>query len=295
MSGESVGIISHFEALYSTRRFVEAALAQGLRPFRIDPVEVTVRLCGASSAVWGPGGPVEVPDLLIPRVGTRLGGFELALVRALVAAGSTPTAAPAALAWAQDKVVTTQRLRDAGVPILATVVLREAAQTDAAVQALGGLPVVVKRRVGSQGRGVWRADTLTAARAAVAELTEGGDIALIQPLVVTEPVRDLRVLVIGGEPAAACWRTAATGEFRANLHRGGRVEAAALTERTADLARQAARATELPVCGVDLLPVGADFAVLEVNASPGLEGIEAATGRDLAGDIVAWLRGRRAG
>jgi ribosomal protein S6--L-glutamate ligase len=274
MSGESVAILSHSEGFYSTRRLMEACRAQGLPVTRIDPIAVTLEPGGRPSGL---------------RVGSRLTGWGMALVQDLVDRGATSAADAAAIGRAQDKLATTQRLSRAGIPTLRSVAVREPAHSVDALRAIGGAPVVIKEREGSQGERVHLAQDGASADALIQRLTASGATVLVQPFVASQPARDLRVLVVGGVATAACWRHAASGEFRSNVHRGGRVEAAEVRE----LGESAARAMGLPLCGVDLLPDRGALVVLEVNASPGLKGIEAATGRDLAAEIVSWLRRAR--
>ncbi|MCB9730374.1 MAG: RimK family alpha-L-glutamate ligase [Deltaproteobacteria bacterium] len=290
MSAERLAILSHSESFYSTRRLLEAARAVGLAASLIDPVRVTLSASGGPGPLFQDGAPLAAPELLVPRIGARLTGWGLALVQGLVDAGSFSAAQAQAIGRAQDKLATTQRLAAAGLPVVPTVAVREPAHADRALEALGGAPVVVKLREGSQGRQVLLARNDGEARRLIGSLTARGQAVLVQPLVEAARGRDLRVLVIGGEPQAAVWRVAAAGEFRSNLHLGGRAEAAELNAEAGELARRAARAMDLPLCGVDLLPSGDRLRVLEVNASPGLEGVEAATGRDLAREVVLWLR-----
>jgi ribosomal protein S6--L-glutamate ligase len=293
MSGESVAILSHSEGFYSTRRLMEACRAQGLPVTRIDPIAVTLEPGGRPSGLRVGDRVLAVPDILIPRVGSRLTGWGMALVQDLVDRGATSAADAAAIGRAQDKLATTQRLSRAGIPTLRSVAVREPAHSVDALRAIGGAPVVIKEREGSQGERVHLAQDGASADALIQRLTASGATVLVQPFVASQPARDLRVLVVGGVATAACWRHAASGEFRSNVHRGGRVEAAELTPEVRELGESAARAMGLPLCGVDLLPDRGALVVLEVNASPGLKGIEAATGRDLAAEIVSWLRRAR--
>ncbi|MEZ4268189.1 MAG: RimK family alpha-L-glutamate ligase [Myxococcota bacterium] len=290
---KTVVILSHSESFYSTRRLMEACAAQGLVATRVDPVAASLEPRRGGTGLRVDGRELETPDLLIPRVGARLTGWGMALVQALVDAGATSAASAAAIGQAQDKLATTQRLVAAGVPTVPTLAIREPVHADQALDTIGGAPVVVKLREGSGGEQVHLARDSASAKALLERLTAQHATVLVQPFIEAKPARDLRVLIIGGQAIAACWRYASDGEFRANVHRGGRVECATLTDEVREVAQAAARALSLPVCGVDLMPHPAGFPVLEVNASPGLQGIEAATGRDLAGQLVAWLRSVR--
>lgn len=282
----SVGVISVSEALYSTRRLLEAGRALGLDMRRIDPIRVLVHA--------GPGGPrlsddgvdVPCPDVVIARIGAKLHEWGLAMLRALVDAGAASPVTPDAIRLAGDKLQTALRLAACGVRTVPTVAVREPCHVRDALAAVGGPPVVFKLLNGTQGQAVTVAPDQAGARATLELLVGLGHTVLVQPLLASSAPRDLRVLVVAGEPLAACWRVAAPGEFRSNVHRGGRALAAPLTDEAAALARAAAAALGLPLCGVDLIEAEGGLAVLEVNGSPGLEGIEAATGRDLATPIL---------
>ncbi len=284
-------MLSHSAAFYSTRRLIEVATARGLRPQLVDPVRVTLDATNLAAPLQEDGGPLPRFDLALPRIGATLTEWSLALLEALVASGAHPLVPAHALRDAQDKLTTAVRLAAAGVPTVRTVALREPAHIDDALAAVGGAPVVIKLRHGTQGRHVMSAPTTAAARSVLGSLTSLGHACLIQPWLRAAPdgarPRDLRVLVVGGRAVAGCWREAPPDDFRSNVHQGAGVVAARLDDDSRSLAERAARAVDLPVCGVDLMPTTEHgLVVLEVNGSPGLEGIEAATGLDLAGMIV---------
>jgi len=289
----SVALISHSARYYSTRRLIEAGRALGYAMSRLDPV--------AASLTLGPGGPgidvdgarSPVPDAVLPRIGVELAPWSAALLDAWVAAGAYSAVTGDAILRAGDKLAATARLGATGLPVLPTRALRERDHVEATLDALGGDRWVIKRRFGSSGDGVALVRGRDSARSVLGALVIGHETVIVQPFVALDPVRDLRVLVLGGEPVAGMWRHALPGEFRANLHRGAAPRAAELTDATRALAARAAAAMELPFCGVDLMESEAGWVVLEVNASPGLEGIEAATGRDLATPYLErWVAGR---
>ena len=285
-----VALLSHSEAFYTTRRLMEAGRALGLDMTRVDPIRCVVRCQLGRSWLEEDGREIPLPHAVIPRVGARIAGWTLTMLRAWVTAGVRSHASPEALASALDKMATTQLLAAAGLPVVPTVAVREVYHVDQALAAVGGAPVVLKLPDGSQGQGVTVARTTDAARSSLGMLVGLGHTVLVQPLLgPAGAARDLRVLVIDGRAAAACWREAAPGEFRSNVHCGGRVTPARLDDEPAELAAAAAAAVRLPTCGVDLLPVRGGVAIIEVNGSPGLEGIEGATGRDLASEMLRWL------
>lgn len=290
-----LAVLSWSAAFYTTRRLLEAAAAAGLQARVIDPGRVVLRIEPGQPPLWEDGEPLPTPTHVIPRIGSVGTQWSLALLRSLVHAGAQSLVPAAGIACARDKVFATQRLVAAGLPVVPTTVVREAWHASDAVESAGGPPVVLKRPDGTQGRGVVLATDWPGARSALEALTQGGHTALVQPQRSTPgPPRDLRVLVIGGRAAAACWRIAPEGEFRTNVHRGASVAPAELDASVAALAEGAASAVGLAVCGVDLLPCAQEsphpWEVLEVNASPGLEGIERATGRDLAAPMIDALR-----
>jgi ribosomal protein S6--L-glutamate ligase len=285
-----LALLSHSDTFYSTRRLLEAAEAQGLSPVRVDPVRVVLR-ASPRPAIVEDGVELPTPDVLMPRIGAALVGWSTQLVEAWRHAGARCPLSGPAIARAADKLATTLALVAHGIPTVPTVAVRE--QFHVAPPLLdplgGGDGFIIKRPLGTSGMHVARAPDAESALSFTGCLVADRSIALVQPFVRTTPTRDVRVLIAGDEPLAACFRVAAPGEFRANVHRGGRAmsaSAAELPEGTLELAMRSAAALELPFCGVDLIESPDGPLVLEVNASPGLQGIEEATGRDLAGEIV---------
>jgi ribosomal protein S6--L-glutamate ligase len=295
-----IAVLCGVAGLYATRRLHEAAQRLGWEPSTVDPARVALRAT-PSPGVFEDGVEVPRPDAMIPRLTGALAPWGRAVVETWATAGVPCPVGAEALARAQDKLATALRLQAAGVPTVPTAALREPWHADEAL--LGLVPAsegawVVKLTDGSGGLGVARGEG-PASALAIAQLAARAGVALVQPWLRTTPVRDLRVLVAGHEPLAACFREAAPGEFRANFHRGATLRAAtraSLPDGAEAIAVAAARALELPFCGVDLLEGPDGVAVLEVNASPGLEGLERATGRDLATPFVArWLAANRGG
>jgi ribosomal protein S6--L-glutamate ligase len=286
----AITLISHSEAYYSTRRLIEAGQRLGHRMGRLDPVRVVLRIAGggptqpgASPGIFEDGIEVEVPDVVLPRIGANLGEWSLALLEAWIVRGARCPVSPFAIARASDKVMTTLRLVAANLPVVPTLAIREPFHVDSALALMPEDRWVLKSRVGTGGSGVALVNGKTSARSVLGALTGARETVLVQPHIDTTPTRDLRVLVAGWEPLCVYWREAQGDEFRANVHRGGRtVNAADVPEGALDLALAAARATGLPFAGIDLIETKSGLAVLEVNASPGFQGAEEATGKDLA-------------
>ncbi len=296
-----IGILSRNPALYSTRRLAQAIWARGHQAQIIDTTSVAVHL-GAADAPPGAthlltGGdiglaattPLPPLDAIIPRIGTSVTFYGLAVVRQFETAGVFTPAPADAIARSRDKLHSLQVMAQAGLPIPRTAVVARPEALFAAVNAVGGLPAVVKLIRGTQGRGVLLAHHLATISAMLQRAEELNQQAVIQEYVAEAAGRDLRVIVVGNRPVAAMERHAPPGDFRANLHQGGSAEPVTLDRPTAALAVAAARAHGLAVAGVDVLLSRRGPLLLEVNSSPGLEGIEKTTGVDVAEAIVAYV------
>ncbi len=213
----------------------------------------------------------------------------LAAARALIAAGATPLNDLEGMAVAFDKLRTAEALAYAGVPTPRSILAKDFDNLEFAIDAVGGAPVVIKPVTGAQGRGVMLAESRAAAVAILENLIVTGRDHLVQELVPEALGEDRRLLVLDGQVIAAVRRRARPGEFRPNVHRGGRAEAIEPTSTETERAIAAARAVGLRFAGVDLLESSQGPVVVEVNGSPGLEGIEGATGLDLAGLVIESL------
>ncbi len=287
-----LAILSRDPANPSTRRLGLVALARGHEARVIDPHACTLHLGGERPRIEVAGEPVGAQDAVIPRVGPHSLAGVLAVLRLLEQAGAFPLNPAAAIALARDKLASLQRLAAAGIPVVPTAVPAGPDAVQRVVDGLGGPPVVIKIAGGSQGRGVVLAESLAAARSIVEGFAACGHRVLVQPRLPVDD--DVRLLVVGGRTVAAMRRVVPPGDFRANLHRGGTAEAFHPDGALAALAARAADLLGLRLAGVDVL-LGPDGPlVLEVNASPGLEGIEAASGVNVAGEVIRWLEDRLA-
>jgi len=182
-----------------------------------------------------------------------------------------------------------QLLHGRGIPIPRTSVVGHSSELQRAIDAVGGLPAVLKLRRGTQGRGVVLVNSMAAARRAHAVLSDFQQYTLVQEYVREAHNRDIRVIVVGGEVVAAMERQAPPGDFRANLHRGGRARSINLTDNLQQLAIEAAETHELGLSGVDLIMTQNGPAVIEVNSSPGLQGIETTTKIDVASAVIQYM------
>lgn len=300
-----IGILSRNRSLYSTRRLAQAARERGHDVRVIDTLSIVVEMGtlppeeGVTRVIppqqVGLAQAHELPqvDAIIPRIGASVTYYGLAVVRQFEAQGVITTASSQGIARSRDKLESLQLMSRAGLPIPRTTIIAQPQALFAAVGAVGGPPVVVKLIRGTQGRGVVLARNLATAAALLEKVRDARQQALVQEYIAESAGRDLRVIVVGGRCVAAMERIAQPGDFRANLHRGGTAVPLELDKDTQRLALDAARAHGLAVAGVDLLRSDRGPLLLEVNSSPGLEGIETTTAVDVAGEIIAYLEQAR--
>ena len=296
-----IGVISRDVELVTTNRFLEAGAALGFTMVPLRLLDGSVLIDGDGPQLWVRGEPQTDPlDGFIPRLGAYLPSLALAISRALEHRGATPLNSSTAMECAFDKLRTAEVLAAAGLPTPRTMLAKDLDHLDFAIDAVGGAPVVLKPSNGAQGRGVLLAESRASAVAFLESLIVTGRDTLVQEWIPEARGEDRRLLVLDDTVIGAIVRRAREGEFRPNLHRGGSVEAIEPTAEEAELAVAAARAVGLRFCGVDLLRSAHGPTVVEVNGSPGLEGIERATGGDFAtaalrslGDAIAATGGTR--
>jgi len=280
-----IGVLSMKPSLYSTRRLIEEAEKRGHTVVCINYKKCALGLSSSGAKVLHQGEPLAV-DVLIPRLGATSGRFGAAVVRQLEAAGIPSTATAGSLMRSRDKLASMQAMVAAGVPIPDTAAAHELSGTAEVLGLAGSVPVVVKLLEGSAGSGVVLAETKKAAESLLSAFHQLDAEFLVQQFVKEAGGRDVRVLVVGGRVVAAMERRAAAGDFRANMHQGGSAVKIKLTPQEKRVALAAAKAVGLSVAGVDLLRGENGPLVLEVNSSPGLEGIEGTTKIDVAGKIL---------
>ncbi|GAB3787265.1 30S ribosomal protein S6--L-glutamate ligase [Dyella agri] len=284
-----IAILSRNTRLYSTQRLVDAARARGHVVRVLDPLRCYVRIAPDSVAIRYKGKPVRDLDAAIPRIGTQSTFYGTAVLRQLEMMGVyTPNSSDAVLR-ARDKLRSLQILAAQGIAMPVTVFGDNPDDTEDLLAMLGEPPHVIKLNEGSQGTGVVLAEKRSASQSVIEAFRGLYANFLVQEFIAEAKGCDLRCFVVGGKVVAAMQREASAGEFRANLHRGGSATAVKLSAAERRIAVRAAAAMGLGIAGVDLLRSDRGPLVLEVNASPGLEGIEAATGVDVADAIIALL------
>lgn len=292
-----LAILSRNSKLYSTRRLVEAARERGHSVRVLDPLRCYMRIESGAFAMRYKGSPVSGYQAVIPRIGASVTRYGTAVLRQFELMGSySPNPADAVLR-ARDKLRAHQLLAAAGLGMPATVFGDNPDDTADLLAMLGPPPHVIKLNEGSQGAGVMLTEKLSASRGVVEALRGLYAQFLVQEFVAEAKGADLRCLVVGDRVVAGMRRKAPRDDFRSNLHRGGTAKPARPTRAEQQLAVKAASVLGLEFAGVDMVRSASGPLVLEVNASPGLEGIEEACGTDIAGAIIRHveLRARAAG
>jgi ribosomal protein S6--L-glutamate ligase len=283
-----IGILSRRASLYSTTRLREAAEARGHKVSVVDFLRCSMGLRGKNSTILFRGQPVHF-DAVIPRIGASVTFYGAAVVRQFETMGVYSLASATGITRSRDKLHALQLLARDGIALPVTAFARSVKDTDSVIDMVGGAPLIIKLLEGTQGSGVVLAETKKAAESVIDAFRQLDANILVQEFVKEAGGTDVRCIVVGGRVVAAMVRHAAPGDFRSNLHRGGRAEATKLTTKERRTAVKAAKALGLNVAGVDLLRSDRGPLVLEVNSSPGLEGIETATGVDVAAEMIEFV------
>ncbi|MCX7557251.1 30S ribosomal protein S6--L-glutamate ligase [Xanthomonadaceae bacterium JHOS43] len=284
-----LAILSRNSKLYSTRRLVEAARAQGHSVRVLDPLRCYMGIAPGVFQMHYKGRELAGLDAVIPRIGASITRYGTAVLRQFELMGVyTPNIADA-IARSRDKLRCQQLMAANGLGMPLTVAGDNPDDTTDLLAMLGSPPHIVKLNEGSQGTGVVLAESLQASRSVIEAFRGLYAPFLVQEFIAEARGADVRCLVVGGRVIAAMQRQARLDEFRSNLHRGGSASAVTLDAREREVAIGAVRAVGLRVAGVDLLRTRRGPMVLEVNSSPGLEGIESVSGVDVAGQIVGYV------
>jgi ribosomal protein S6--L-glutamate ligase len=286
-----IGILSRRPSLYSTRRLAEAGRLRDHEVQVVDYLRCYMNITTRMPRVIFIGEELHF-DAVIPRIGASYTFYGTAVVRQFEMMGVFPTNESQAITRARDKLRSMQLLARAGVGMPVTGFAHATKDTSGLLDTVGGAPVVVKLLEGTQGMGVVLAETRKAAESVIGAFRQLDANILVQHYVKEAGGTDIRAFVVGGRVVAAMRRIAAPGEFRSNLHRGGTAEPVTLSRAERASAVKAAKALGLNVAGVDLLQSNEGPVVIEVNSSPGLQGIEGATGVDVAGAIIEFIEAK---
>jgi ribosomal protein S6--L-glutamate ligase len=285
-----VYILSRNTNLYSTKRLLEAGKAKGWDVRVIDYLMCSIEIMKGELAVVYNGELLPVPDAIIPRISASRTFFGTAMVRHFEIMGAFSVAGNLAIARSRDKLRSLQVLSKHGVDMPRTVFASNKANAKDVIKLSGGTPLVLKILEGTQGVGVVLAETQKAAQS-VLDAFYGMDVnLLVQEFIKEAEGADIRAFVVNGEVVGAMKRQGAEGDFRSNLHQGGSATAYKLNRKEKSMALAATKAMGLGVCGVDMIPSDRGPLVMEVNSSPGLEGIEKATSVDIADKIMSYIQ-----
>ncbi|MGF1475815.1 MAG: 30S ribosomal protein S6--L-glutamate ligase [Geminicoccaceae bacterium] len=276
-------------ALYSNQRLKAAAEERGHTLDIVNTLRCYMNITSHRPVVMHHGERLTGYDAVIPRIGASVTFYGLAVLRQFEMMGVFPLNESVAIGRSRDKLRSMQLLARDGIGLPVTAFAHDSKMTEEVIEIAGGAPVVIKLLEGTQGIGVVLADTPRSAKSVV-EAFRGANVnILVQEFIKEAGSADIRAFVVGGKVVASMQRQGAEGEFRSNLHRGGSSRSIRITAEERSTAVRAAKAMGLNVCGVDMLRSNHGPVVMEVNSSPGLEGVEKATGVDVAGLIIEFL------
>jgi ribosomal protein S6--L-glutamate ligase len=279
-------ILSRQEMLFSTRALVEAGQQRGHNVRVMDTLQFDVQISKRNPELYYQGHPVRDVDAVIPRIGASITFYGLAVVRQFEMMGVYCLNESQAIARSRDKLRCLQILSRHDIGLPPTVFTRQADHINGCIERVQGPPVVVKLLEGTQGIGVVLAESARAASSVIEAFHGLDQNILIQKFIREAQGADIRALVVGRRVVAAMRRQAVGGEFRSNIHRGGTAKAVRISTEVRKIALSATRVLGLRVAGVDLIESAEGPMIMEVNSSPGLEGIQNATGVDIAGAII---------
>jgi len=293
-----VVILSRKRSLYSTRRMVEEIKRRGHRPLVLDTLRCTMVLAPGQPRMLYRGVDIKGVDVVIPRIGASITGYGLAVVKHFEMMGVPVLNDSQAIAQSRDKLRALQVLCSGGLDVPRTVMAHDRSNVRKLVEEVGGLPIIIKLLRGTQGVGVMIAHTLQEVQTIVNTFWDLGQEVVLQEFVVESKGRDVRALVVGNRVVGAMRRKAKKGEFRSNIHRGGEGTPIELPPSYIEVAVKAAHLLGLEISGVDMLEGHAGPRLMELNSSPGFEGLERATKQDIAGAMIdhalAFSEARRA-
>lgn len=282
----NIGILSRSTELYSTRSLYKAGKRKGHFMHVIDHTRCSLVINGDEPNIFYQSKPLHFLDAIIPRIGASVTSLGAAVINQFELMNIVSPTSPEALQLARDKLRSFQTLVQNQLPVPATIMVGPYENLHQIVAKLGGFPVVVKILESTHGEGVELAHNIWELKRFVNSFLQFNDRILLQEYIAEARGADTRVLVVDGQIIASMRRQAKPGEFRSNLHRGATSLAIQLKPEEEKLVKDVARVLDIEVAGVDILPSSKGPLVMEVNASPGLEGIEGTTGKDVAGAII---------
>jgi ribosomal protein S6--L-glutamate ligase len=285
----NIAILSRDPKLYSTRRLKEAGESRGHKVEIINHMKCVLIVEKKNPMVLYNGRKLDYFDAVIPRIGASVTFYGAAVVRQFEMMKVFTAVESQALIRSRDKLRSLQILSRAGIGLPKTIFMDYSRETEGVIEAVGGAPVIIKLLEGTQGLGVVLAENKKAAQSVIEAFHGVHARIIVQEFIKEAKGADIRAFVVDGEVVGAMKRQARDGEFRSNLHRGGYAQVVKLSRQETATAISAAKKMGLGVAGVDMLPSKRGPLIIEVNSSPGLEGIEGATKVDIAGKIIRYL------
>jgi ribosomal protein S6--L-glutamate ligase len=285
----NIVILSRNPDLYSTQRLVEEGEKRNHLVEVIDPLKCDIIIEKEKPTIYYKDRYLDYVDAVIPRIGASVTFFGCAVVRQFEMMGVFTITTSDAIQRSRDKLRSFQRLSKAGIGMPKTVFTNYSRDVEEVIAHVGGVPVVIKLLEGTQGLGVVLAETKNAAESVLEAFNGLEARVIVQEFIKEAKGADIRALLVDGQVVGAMKRQGKDGDFRSNLHRGGTADIIKLNEAELRLAMNAARVLKLPVCGVDMLQSDRGPLLLEVNSTPGLEGIEGATGKNIAKAIITFI------
>ncbi len=285
----NIAILSRNAKLYSTRRLKQAGEARGHKVEIIDHMKCVLFIEKKNPMVLYQGRRLDYFDAIIPRIGASVTFYGAAVVRQFEMMKVFTAVESQALIRSRDKLRSMQILSRAGIGLPKTIFMDYTRDTEGIIESVGGAPVIIKLLEGTQGLGVVLAENKKAAKSVIEAFHGLKTRIIVQEFVKEAKGSDVRTFIVDGKIVGSMIRQAKEGEFRSNLHQGGTAKLYKLSKQEASTALAAARHMGLGVAGVDMLPSGRGPLIIEVNSSPGLEGIEGATKADIAGTIIEYL------
>lgn len=284
-----IAVLSRNRNLYSTKRLREAAMDRGMHVKVLDTLKFSIYIETEQPELYYRGKRLSTYDAVIPRIGASITGYGTSIVRQFQQMGVFTANTANSIANTRDKLRCLQILSKYDIGVAPTSFVRNRKDILNAIEQVGGAPVIIKLMQGTQGVGVILAETQKVAEAIIETLHGARQNVLVQKFVAESKGKDIRAFVVGDRVVAAMRRVAQGQEFRSNIHRGGKAEPVVLDSLQESTAIQAARILGLRVAGVDMLESSEGPQIIEVNSSPGLEGIETCTGVDVAGSIIDYI------
>lgn len=282
-------ILSRNRKLYSTLRLVEAIEQKGHEALVLDHLKCDIVIEKDRPSIYYYGERVEDVDAVIPRIGASVTFYGAAVVRQFEMMKVVTAVESQALVRSRDKLRSLQILARSGIGMPKTVFTNYSREVDKIIESVGGTPLIVKLLEGTQGYGVVLAPTRKAAESIIEAFHSMKTRVIVQEFIEEAKGGDLRAFVVNGKVVGAMKRQGQEGEFRSNLHRGGSGTLITLSKEERATALTAAKSMGLAIAGVDMLQSDRGALVLEVNSSPGLEGIEKATGKDIASKVIDYV------